>query len=61
MTERVERPEAGSYTANLAAANNMLVTRLHDRLGETPYIDTLTGEHKVTSMMTLHLLPVQRS
>ncbi|CNI05122.1 autotransporter protein [Yersinia frederiksenii] len=46
----VERPEAGSYTANLAAANNMFVTRLHDRLGETQYIDALTGEQKVTSL-----------
>lgn len=46
----VERPEAGAYTANMAAANNMFVTRLHDRLGETQYIDSLTGEQKVTSM-----------
>ncbi|HDW7094477.1 TPA: autotransporter outer membrane beta-barrel domain-containing protein [Yersinia enterocolitica] len=46
----VQRPEAGAYTANLAAANNMFVTRLHDRLGETQYIDALTGEQKVTSM-----------
>ncbi|WP_145598961.1 autotransporter outer membrane beta-barrel domain-containing protein [Yersinia alsatica] len=48
--EETKRPEAGSYTANLAAANNMFVTRLHDRLGETQYIDALTGEQKVTSM-----------
>ncbi|MFZ1874641.1 MAG: autotransporter outer membrane beta-barrel domain-containing protein, partial [Chania sp.] len=45
-----KRPEAGAYSANLAAANNMFVTRLHDRLGETQYIDALTGEQKVTSM-----------
>lgn len=45
-----ERPEAGGYAANLAAANNMFVTRLHDRLGETQYMDALTGEKKVTSM-----------
>ncbi|MFC0228937.1 autotransporter outer membrane beta-barrel domain-containing protein [Serratia aquatilis] len=44
------RPEAGAYNANLAAANNMFVTRLHDRLGETQYIDVLSGERKVTSM-----------
>ncbi|WP_155412894.1 autotransporter outer membrane beta-barrel domain-containing protein, partial [Yersinia frederiksenii] len=31
----VERPEASGYSANLAAANNLFVTRLHDRLGET--------------------------
>ncbi|MFA3760485.1 autotransporter outer membrane beta-barrel domain-containing protein [Yersinia sp. 2466 StPb PI] len=48
--EETKRPEAGSYTANLAAANTMFVTRLHDRLGETQYIDALTGEQKVTSM-----------
>lgn len=46
----VERPEASGYSANLAAANNMFVTRLHDRQGETPYIDTLTGEQRVTSL-----------
>nr|WP_154325352.1 autotransporter outer membrane beta-barrel domain-containing protein [Pantoea sp. 201603H] len=44
------RPEPGSYTANLAAANTMFINRLHDRLGETQYIDALTGEKKVTSM-----------
>lgn len=48
--ENTERPEGGSYIANLAAANNMFVTRLHDRLGETQYTDALTGEQKVTSM-----------
>ncbi len=46
----VVRPELASYTANLAAANTMFITRLHDRLGETQYIDALTGEQKVTSM-----------
>ncbi|WP_145576618.1 autotransporter outer membrane beta-barrel domain-containing protein [Yersinia mollaretii] len=50
LGEEDKRPEAGSYTANLASANNMFVTRLHDRLGETQYIDVLTGEKKVTSM-----------
>lgn len=44
------RPEPGSYTANLAAANTLFVTRLHERLGETQYTDALTGEQKVTSM-----------
>lgn len=48
--EETRRPEAGSYTANLAAANSMFVTGLHDRLGETQYIDVLTGEKKVTSL-----------
>lgn len=46
----VLRPEAGSYIANLSVANNMFNTRLHDRMGETQYIDALTGEKKVTSM-----------
>ncbi|WP_353739746.1 autotransporter outer membrane beta-barrel domain-containing protein [Yersinia frederiksenii] len=46
----VERPEASGYSANLAAVNNLFVTRLHDRLGETQYIDALTGEQKVTSL-----------
>lgn len=44
------RPEAASYTGNLAAANSMFNTRLHDRLGETQYTDALTGEEKVTGM-----------
>lgn len=46
----VVRPESASYTANLAAANTMFITRLHDRLGEPQYTDVLTGEKKVTSM-----------
>lgn len=45
-----ERPEASGYAANLAAANNMFAMSLHDRLGETQYIDALTGEQKVTSL-----------
>lgn len=35
---------------NLAAANTMFNTRLHDRLGETHYVDALTGEKAVTSL-----------
>ncbi|WBM72293.1 autotransporter outer membrane beta-barrel domain-containing protein [Buttiauxella sp. WJP83] len=49
-TDPIVRPEAGAYTANIAAANTMFVTTLHDRLGETNYVDMLTGETKVTSM-----------
>ncbi|GAJ68772.1 outer membrane autotransporter barrel domain-containing protein [Edwardsiella piscicida] len=44
------RPEGGSYVENLAAANKMFNTTLHDRLGETQYIDAITGEKKVTSL-----------
>lgn len=44
------RPEAGSYLANLVAANSLFNLRLHDRLGETQYTDLLSGEQKVTSM-----------
>lgn len=44
------RPESASYTANLAAANTLFITRLHDRLGDTQYTDMLTGEKKVTSL-----------
>lgn len=46
----IVRPEAGAYTANIAAANTMFITTLHDRLGETNYVDALTGETHVTSM-----------
>ncbi|MBT0723567.1 autotransporter outer membrane beta-barrel domain-containing protein [Rosenbergiella sp. S61] len=49
-TASVIRPEGGSYTANLAAANNLFMMTLHDRLGETQYIDALTGQHEVTSL-----------
>lgn len=48
--EHVDRPEGGSYIANLMAANTLFNTRLHDRLGETQYVDALTGEKKVTSL-----------
>jgi autotransporter family porin len=48
--EPIERPEAGGYNANLAAANTLFLTRLHDRFGENQHIDALTGETKVTSM-----------
>lgn len=47
---KVIRPEAGAYVTNLAAANTMFISRLHDRLGETQYTDFITGEEKVTSM-----------
>lgn len=46
VTEQQYRPEAGSYLANNYAANTLFMTRLHDRLGETQYIDMLTGEKK---------------
>ncbi|EFU2707452.1 autotransporter outer membrane beta-barrel domain-containing protein [Escherichia coli] len=48
------RPEAGSYTANMAAANTMFVTRLHERLGPMQYTDVMTGETKNTSMWMRH-------
>ena len=54
-TEKDLRPEGSSYTANLAAANNMFVTRLHDRQGETRYTDALTGEQKITNMWMRHV------
>ncbi|MCU6404276.1 autotransporter outer membrane beta-barrel domain-containing protein [Enterobacter quasiroggenkampii] len=49
-SDPIRRPEAGAYTANIAAANTLFVTSLHDRLGETTYTDVATGEEKVTSM-----------
>jgi len=48
--EPIIRPEGTEYAANLLAANTLFVHRLHDRLGETHYVDALTGEEKVTSM-----------
>lgn len=46
----VLRPEGGEYAANLQAANTLFLHRLHDRLGETHYVDALSGEKKVTSL-----------
>ncbi|KEY60933.1 outer membrane protein IcsA autotransporter [Serratia sp. DD3] len=37
--------------ATLHAANHMFVTSLHDCVGVTQYIDALTGERKVISML----------
>ena len=48
--KHVYRPETGSYSANLMAANTLFNLTLHDRLGETQYTDVLTGEQKVTSL-----------
>ena len=45
-----ERPEAGSYIANIAAANTIFTSSLADRQGNTHYRDPLTGEEKMTSM-----------
>jgi autotransporter family porin len=53
--EPVFRPEASEYGANLWAANRLFVHRLHDRLGEPHYVDSLTGEEKVTSMWLRHV------
>ena len=34
------RPEAGSYLANLVAANTLFDMRLHDRVGESQFLDS---------------------
>lgn len=46
----VLRPEIGSYIDNLRAANTIFTMRLHDRLGETQYLDDMSGNGKVSSM-----------
>ncbi|QMV53600.1 autotransporter outer membrane beta-barrel domain-containing protein [Ewingella americana] len=51
----ITRPEAGSYLANSAAANNMFTLRLQDRGGETLYTDAITGEQKTTTMWMRNL------
>ncbi|WP_145491108.1 autotransporter outer membrane beta-barrel domain-containing protein [Yersinia rohdei] len=50
LEQHIKRPEAGSYIANLAAANNMFINRLSDRQAEMEYFDPLSGERKMTSM-----------
>ncbi|KAE9636641.1 autotransporter outer membrane beta-barrel domain-containing protein [Aeromonas veronii] len=57
----IVRPEAGGYISNLFEANNMFVTRLHDRLGETQYVDALSGEQKVTSMWLRNVVGENRA
>lgn len=47
---KVYRPESGSYIANMAAANTLFYTRLHDRQGERDYVDAITGERHSTTM-----------
>jgi len=47
---KVYRPESGSYIANMAAANTLFVTRLHDRQGEHAWVDPVTGERHMTTM-----------
>ena len=44
------RPESGVYLANFEAANNLFVTRLHDRLGETQFTDNLSDQGHATSL-----------
>lgn len=53
--QTVYRPEAGSYISNIAAANTLFNTRMHDREGETYYTDVFTGEKKATSMWMRHV------
>jgi autotransporter family porin len=51
---QILRPEGGAYTSNLYAADNMFRAPLSDRMGETEYTDTMTGERKLTSMWMIN-------
>ncbi|QNQ22933.1 autotransporter outer membrane beta-barrel domain-containing protein (plasmid) [Kosakonia sp. SMBL-WEM22] len=44
------RPEIGGFTSNIQANNTLFNTSLHDRLGETRYIDPQTGQLITTSL-----------
>lgn len=44
------RPEIGGFTSNVQANNTLFSTSLHDRLGETRYIDPQTGKLMTTSL-----------
>lgn len=48
--DAIVRPEGGSYIANITAANTLFNMSLHDRLGETDYINAFTGEKHATSL-----------
>lgn len=43
-------PETSAVIANSIASQTMFINRLHDRLGETQYIDAFTGEVRTTSL-----------
>lgn len=49
------RPEGGSYISNLVAANSFFTHRLHDRLGEPQFTDSLKDEGSVSSMWMRHI------
>lgn len=57
----VVRPEAGSYISNIAAANTLFSHRLHDRLGEPQYTDSLRSQDSATSMWMRHVGGHERS
>ncbi|EOS8624022.1 autoinducer-2 kinase [Escherichia coli] len=57
----VYRPEAGSYISNIAAANSLFSHRLHDRLGEPQYIDSLHSQGAASSMWMRHVGGHERS
>ncbi|EFA1956911.1 autotransporter outer membrane beta-barrel domain-containing protein [Escherichia coli] len=57
----VYRPEAGSYISNIAAANSLFSHRLHDRLGEPQYTDSLHSQDSASSMWMRHVGGHERS
>ncbi|ELH6636783.1 autoinducer-2 kinase [Escherichia coli] len=57
----VYRPEAGSYISNIAAANSLFSHRLHDRLGEPQYTDSLHSQGSASSMWMRHVGGHERS
>ncbi|MBJ9863682.1 MULTISPECIES: autotransporter outer membrane beta-barrel domain-containing protein [Citrobacter] len=60
-TVDVLRPEAGSYTSNISAANTLFAHRLHDRLGEPQYNNALQDEGLAGSMWMRHVGGHERS
>lgn len=55
------RPEAGSYISNIAAANMLFNSRLHDRLGEPQYANALKEDGLAASMWMRHVGGRERS
>ncbi|NRH23276.1 autotransporter outer membrane beta-barrel domain-containing protein [Pantoea stewartii] len=54
-SDRMYRPEAAAYSANLKAANTLFNLSARDRSGETRYTDTVTGEVRTTSLWMRNL------
>ncbi|HIB8269706.1 TPA: autotransporter outer membrane beta-barrel domain-containing protein [Escherichia coli] len=57
----IDVPKPWNYISNIAAANSLFSHRLHDRLGEPQYIDSLHSQGSASSMWMRHVGGHERS